>query len=293
MIRIDRSAIPEPAVLGKPYTRGKKKGKTELDLVLAALAAHRAAGKPDAEFSYKFERYKEDEVKTALQALFGGKCAYCETFYSASQPMDVEHWRPKGEVHRDDGEKLKPGYYWLAASWQNLMPSCIDCNRAREQHDIAVGAKVTVGKANQFPLAPGKAHVLQHEPPPDLVAEGALLIDPCVDDPEAFFEYTEEGVIRPRGGLDDNDRSRAEASIRVYALNRSGLVAERREVIRRIDLRLVLIDRLADLRDELRDDRPELASVVEVVISIEADALLALKHPATPFAGLARFFLPD
>jgi hypothetical protein len=33
--------------------------------------------------------------------------------------------------------------------------------------------------------------------------------------------------------------------------------------------------------------------VVEELISIEADALHALKHPATPFAGLARFFLPD
>lgn len=293
MIRVDRSAVPEPAVLTRPFDRGKHKDRTELEVVIAALAAHRAAGQPDEKFTFDYGRYKEDEVKTALDTLFHGKCAYCETFYSASQPMDVEHWRPKGEVHRDDGQKLKPGYYWLAAAWENLMPSCIDCNRAREQYDIAVAARVTVGKANQFPLAPGKNHVLQHEPTPDLAAEGALLVDPCVDDPESFFEYTEEGVIRPRAGLDEGGRARAEASIRVYALNRSGLVAERREVVRRIDHRLALIARLADLRDELQDDRPELATVVEELISIEADALQAMKNATTPFAGVARHFLPD
>lgn len=293
MIRVDRTTVPEPAVLTRPFDKGKNKDKTELEVVIDALKAHRAAGKKDEDFRFDFDRYKADEVKRALETLFHGKCAYCETFYSASQPMDVEHWRPKGEVHGDDGQKLKPGYYWLAAAWENLMPSCIDCNRAREQHDIAVGARVTVGKANQFPLAPGKAHILQHEPPPDLAAEGALLVDPCVDDPEVFFEYTDEGVIRPASGLTPEERLRAEASIRVYALNRSGLVAERREVVRRIDHRLELIARLADLRDELQDDRPELATVVEELISIEADALQAMKRAATPFAGVARFFLPD
>ena len=293
MIAVDRSSAPEPAALSRVSASGQNRGLTESEVVLRALAAHREAGEPDEGFKFSYDRYKDAEVKRALDALFHGKCAYCETFYSASQPMDVEHWRPKGEVHLDDGEKLKPGYYWLAATWENLLPSCIDCNRARTQHDVAEGRAVRIGKANQFPLVPGNTHILQHEPPPDLTAEGALLIDPCVDDPETFFEYTEEGVIRPRDGLDDDDRSRAEASIRVYALNRSGLVSERREVIRRIDHRLELIDRLADLRDELQDERPDLASVVEELISIEADALHAMKRTSAPFAGVARYFLPD
>lgn len=293
MIRVDRSSVAEPAALDRAFASGKNKGKTELEVVVEALERHRAAGKPDHEFSYKYDRYKDGDVKLALEALFAGKCAYCESFYSVSQPMDVEHWRPKGEVQLDDGTKLAPGYYWLAASWQNLMPSCIDCNRARKQHDIAVGREVLLGKASQFPLPEDKSHARAHDPPPDLAAESALLINPCEDDPEEFFEYTEEGVIRPAAGLSAADRRRAEASIRVYALNRSGLVAERREVVRRIDHRLELVDRLADLRDELRDDRPDLATVVEELIAIESDALHAMKRPSTPFAGVARFLLPD
>ena len=41
-----------------------------------------------------FKAYKGRDVPPALEALFGGRCAYCETPYSNSHPVDVEHWRP-------------------------------------------------------------------------------------------------------------------------------------------------------------------------------------------------------
>ena len=47
-------------------------------------------------------------MKRRLDLLFHGKCAYCETFYSASAPVDVEHYRPKGAVSEDPSH---PGYY--------------------------------------------------------------------------------------------------------------------------------------------------------------------------------------
>ena len=80
--------------------------------------------------SYPFKVYGHQQIKDALAALFFNKCAYCETPYAATQPVDVEHFRPKGEVAED---KEHPGYYWLAASWENLFPSCIDFNRERTQ----------------------------------------------------------------------------------------------------------------------------------------------------------------
>ena len=64
------------------------------------------------------------------------KCAYCERIYK----LDVEHYRPKGEV-RDENNNIvqvanyagamidHPGYYWLCYEWSNLLPSCITCNR--------------------------------------------------------------------------------------------------------------------------------------------------------------------
>lgn len=291
MIHVDRSSLPPPEALERPFSAGPNKGKSEAEAVIEALEAHLAGGEPREKFKYPYKRYKEDEAKRTLDALFRGKCAYCETYYSASQPMDVEHWRPKGEVHLDDGTVLKPGYYWLAAHWDNLLPSCIDCNRAREQFDVVEGRAVRLGKANQFPLPPGRDHVLEHERSNALTEEEPLLVNPCEDDPEEFFAYTEEGVIRPAAGLTADERLRAEASIRVYALNRSGLVTERREVIRRIDHRLALLRQLAGLRTELAVDRPDLVTVVEELIALESDALLEATSRASPFAGLARYLL--
>ncbi len=305
MIRVERKA--RPAALDKTPTRGKNKGKTELERVLAALEAHLEPPDPKTPetFTFDYQRYKEDEVKEALDAAFAGKCAYCETYYSASQPMDVEHWRPKGEVHLDDAGQtiLKPGYYWLASDWDNLFPSCIDCNRARKQQDVIAQRRILLGKANQFPVADeatrpmrrvGAVRILSHDPDPgaSTETEAALLVDPCNEDPEALFAYTEEGAIVPRDGLPDKDRDRALASIRVYALNRSALVTERLEVIRRIDHRLSLIDTLADLRADLEAEAlPGLAEIVAQLIQTEATALEAMIAAESPFAGVARFFL--
>lgn len=96
----------------------------------------------------------------------------------------------------------------------------------------------------------------------------------------------------PRHGRSEDDRNRALASIRVYALNRSALVTERLEVIRRIDHRLRLIDTLADLRADLEAEAlPDLAEIVAQLIQTEATALEAMTDAESPFAGAARFFL--
>ena len=49
---------------------------------------------------------KDAEVKAALEKLFYGKCAYCETFYSVQAPVDVEHYRPKSAVEGDDEDDI-------------------------------------------------------------------------------------------------------------------------------------------------------------------------------------------
>ena len=81
---------------------------------------------------HQIAAYKADDVKATLEQAFRGKCAYCESAYSAAQPMAVEHYRPKGEVVIA-GKRTPPGYYWLASAWDNLLPSCTDCNSPRRQ----------------------------------------------------------------------------------------------------------------------------------------------------------------
>ena len=77
---------------------------------------------------FKFAAYKADGVAEALNEMFRGKCAYCESRIRAVHPTDIEHYRPKAAVLMG-GKPEKPGYYWLAAHWENLLASCIFCNR--------------------------------------------------------------------------------------------------------------------------------------------------------------------
>jgi len=286
MIRRKRDRVAEPAALKKTYGKQskapKKPGLTEREAVVAAFEEHVRSGGNPANFKFKFERYQDDDVKKALRQLFGGKCAYCESDYAGTQPMDVEHWRPKSEVH-DNGSVL-PGYYWLASEWTNLLPSCIDCNRARTQFDVVEQREINLGKANQFPVT-GKRLA---SPTDDHLGEMPLLLEPCENDPEAFLRYTEDGVVLPSKDAGE-EYERAMASIRVYALNRSDLVSERLALRRIIDHRLNLIKQLGELRKKITrpKDQP-LRDVVSDLIAGEIDALLAMTHDDQPYAGMVR-----
>ena len=96
MRRVDRSPVAEPSILRKPRPSD---GKSELQLATEHMERIATGEKLGA---FDFARYKEASVKTALEKLFHGKCAYCESFYAGLQPVDVEHYRPKGEVEGGD-----------------------------------------------------------------------------------------------------------------------------------------------------------------------------------------------
>ena len=128
--------------------------------------------------SFTFGAYKLDPVKDALNLTFHFKCAYCESFFGATQPLDVEHFRPKSGVRVDD-DLIWGVYYWLAGSWGNLLPSCTDCNRERRQ-TLPDGTRQTLGKANQFPISSEAKRAGKEG---DERAEGRLLIHPSLDDP--------------------------------------------------------------------------------------------------------------
>ncbi len=194
MIRVDRAKVARPTVLNKRF----RDGSTELDRVTAHMTDPEKKGQ-----SFDFTRYKSAEVKDALEQLFHGKCAYCESAYSATQPVDVEHYRPKGKVEGDDSH---PGYWWLAMEWSNLLPSCIDCNRRRNQKtptvngqgmaaltrhaDVARTEELATGKACAFPLGEGGIRCDDPEgDAADLDAEQALLLDPTRDDPDQHLEF--------------------------------------------------------------------------------------------------------
>src|SRR6266536_5200929 len=155
MIRVPREAIPQTLATD---------GATELQ----NWRKYREKGgkKPS------FKAYKLKAVREALERMFHGKCAYCESFIGHISPTDVEHWRPKGSIRTEDGI-LMDGYWWLAAEWTNLFPACPHCNRPT-RHEAA-GGGTTAGKGMRFPLATARLQAPQEG---DELNEQPLLLNP-------------------------------------------------------------------------------------------------------------------
>jgi hypothetical protein len=295
MRRVDRGTQPGPAALH----RRDGKGLSELDRARAHQGIAAPAPLPGAKArkkkAFAFDAYRSEEVKRRLETLFHGKCAYCESFYASTAPVDVEHYRPKGEVEGGDGH---PGYWWLAMAWDNLLPSCIDCNRRRGQTvgvkagdgeglwSLAApgGVKVSMGKQHSFPIIGARAH----EETASLAAEEALLLDPSRDHPDDHLVFhadpaTPIALVVPKAarpdaavdalplaqGASEADMiaaaararglsARGAVSIQVYGLNRLGLVQARTQLLRRLDfLETVVLDLSEVLHDLGRD--PSLA----------------------------------
>jgi uncharacterized protein (TIGR02646 family) len=271
VISVDRSRVV-PAVLAEP----KRAGLLERAKAIAFYALRKNRTKP-----FPFKAYSRDEVKQALAQLFHGKCAYCENRYAATQPVDVEHWRPKQRVIDEHGREVL-GYYWLAADWSNLLPSCIDCNRERRQEVLPTGEVRLLGKGERFPLRRGSKRARK---PDEERLEDPLLLNPCEPshNVERQLEFTDKGVVRPRRRA---DRERAQASIEVYGLNRSALVQERLEIITLMQQRMRSIEVL--IRFLRRKLEPEARLIIQDLLSHEMAALLRFADRTRPFSAMAQ-----
>lgn len=219
-----------PAVL----RRRNSAGANETREAKAFYRRRENHGKP-----FPFKVYKHKEVLQALERLGHGKCAYCESLYGPTAPADTEHYRPKGAVVVD-GQLRKPGYYWLAAAWSNLLPSCIDCNRART-HSFPDADRHLAGKANQFPIANEASRAKR---PGQEVGEQRLLLHPCLDDPEQHLEFTDRGEVYPRKDSAGVPSRMGSASIEVYGLFRWRLVGARASVQVEVEAELVKAEKL-------------------------------------------------
>jgi len=231
---------------------------------------------------FKFKIYRKDYIKNAIETIFNQKCAYCETRYVVSSPVDVEHFRPKSLVKVD--KEKKPGYYWLASEWTNLLPSCNLCNRS-QTYLMPNNKKETMGKMNFFPLE-DEAH--RATKPGDEQNEKPLLLNPIDDKPENHLEFTSDGVVRPAVDSSGQQSRKGEVSIKVYGLCRPELVEER---AKRAKLILAHIERVKflagkakqypkdeDFKNELRQEFRELRDCLE---------------PSQVYVGMARQITAD
>lgn len=215
---------------------------------------------------------EEFEVRYRLRQLFYNKCAYCEC---VEYKPDVEHYRPKKRV--TGVQRNNHGYYWLCYEWTNLLPACSACNSRS-------------GKWDKFPVA-GQRVLL---PPFDtnnnldiakcsltstyLTVEQPLLLNPEVDEPTDFFKLLWNGRLAPKN---ENDQ-KAEASIRVYDLNRGNLIAARKKIVD--ELRERMMEHFVAFRRGIHD-----AEELQSVLKLSLENFKKDQAPITAYSFVAYY----
>lgn len=279
---IDRNQVAIPASLDGPGSAAERE---------MARAIQHFRTTPDKAFN--FTAYKGDDVVAALNTLFHGKCAYCEASIKAVQPTDIEHFRPKGRVANCPEHY---GYWWLAASWPNLLASCIDCNRRRYQNAIELAhdplddeleGEFLLGKGDQFPILGAQYAMVETD---DHDAEDAALIDPTSRDPKVHLTWLEAqglSLIVPRahdGSLDPYGRH----TYRVFGLNRQGLVELRTARQLEIRAQIAFIERIMDMAITM----PEPYATQQQDIALQQLAsLYNYAKPEQPFSAMVEHLL--
>jgi len=202
MIRIRRKSTAPDTLKSQKVKDAQKK--------IEGIAAQRKPASKDFQ-----SHWGEDDVRTALWEMQHRKCCDCERKRDKNRESDIEHFRPKADV--TEADEAHKGYWWLAYEWPNLFFSCRHCNQGH--------------KKNHFPVA--NQHAVG--PTDSLLAEGALLIDPTVQDPEDFLSY--DWSIKDKKGKDlvfvvpRGDTAEGWTTKNVLGLNQGTLPTDRGEII--------------------------------------------------------------
>lgn len=271
MIHINRANVSIPTVLdfSSPNSKGfQEKIKT---------IEYYEKGENDG---FPFSVYSDPEIQKSLATLFHDKCAYCESLITSTSDLQVEHYRPKNRI-RIKESWTRNGYYWLAADWENLFPSCTRCNQLRRYIDDS-GNIITRGKGSYFPLEDESKRVLSHKD--EINHERPLLLNPCTDNPEEHLRFLEDGSVTHR-------TEKGKHSISVYALFRSGLKKAR--YISYISF-MPWIDEINLVLNELQHCN----DTIEKKIKLERlgrylHNLSSYAEESKPYSGLAKQFIKD
>lgn len=224
MLFVDRNSVAIPSVLLPGGVAEAEKSK----------AAMFFKGKSSSQNWFDFKIYKSAGVKDALNVLFHGKCAWCESRLGSTTPGDICQYRPKNSVAESP---THPGYWWLASEWDNLLLSCPDCNRTRRHEGVASG------KASRFPLddETRRAFDIGEE-----IREKPLLLDPTVDNPADHLVYDREGKVF-------SDTLRGQTTVTVLGLNRPSLIVARKRAITELNYTLEIVLSYAEKEDAFEE----------------------------------------
>lgn len=230
-------------------------------------------------------------AKEQLKKESAGKCAYCEASTEVVAHGDVEHFRPKSV------------YWWLAYCYDNYLFACQICNQTFKGDNFPVhGTQMKLDPPFPATFAPNvtpdelKAIGKMLAPDPLNDADGlpmskfaeaskkekAALVDPYTVDPEEFFKWVADPVLKEVTIKRRNNKvasKRAIAAVeQFYGLNRDEL---KRWRWRTYEMALTL-------KDVLQSGQlpPALAGRVR-------DELKEMMSAQGQFAGMVRYFVKE
>jgi uncharacterized protein (TIGR02646 family) len=178
----------------------------------------------------KFAESRWGVTKKQLFLETKGKCAYCEADTKIVAHGDVEHYRPKSI------------YWWLAYCYDNYLVSCAICNQVHKKDKFPTLNTRMFGLDISSETTNEEIHLLANRlnPDPLIETEGLgyedfkslhsterpLLINPYYENPEDYFAYEADDILREVSiiSLTDDVIPFVEASVDVYGLNRKELV---------------------------------------------------------------------
>jgi len=308
MINVKRLDCPEILKINStPQSKGEWETKDAIEFYRDHLnhkEKYKRTGAKGVRMKQGYSIYSDNTVRELLIRMFNSKCAYCESKITAIYNGDIEHFRPKGEIK--EVNPTRPGYFWLASEWENLLFACPFCNQTNT-HTIKNGIEVekaVFGKHDHFPLDT-EAHRLNHthgviyftdsvsyKQVFDLEESVRLLLNPCKDDAiEKYFKFNDDGAIISSDGLTPFEERKAQKSIITYALHRLPLTTAREEKtiqikaqIRRVEIAITNYNNYMDKSDEEK-------VWFERIMREEMELLHKFKAADQEYSGLARYII--
>jgi uncharacterized protein (TIGR02646 family) len=231
-------------------------------------AEYESSSETAIDFRFDSRIYAAKSVKAALQRAQHDKCAFCESKISHIAYGDVEHFRPKSGYRQNPNDPLtRPGYYWLAYDWGNLLLCCQLCN---QQH-----------KANHFPLMETTQRARSHRD--DIKFEQPLLIHPAEEEPQDFLEF-HGASLRASGG-----NERGTVTIRLLELNRHTILERRLDVLAIISAEIKIRELLSFVRAKYNHSDPFIENEIAAIDErLEKSAVDSAEYAAMVRAALKR-----
>lgn len=138
-------------------------------------------------------------VRDTLLEIQNYRCAYCERLLHSEICNGELKWDGHIEHFRRKDSYFHPE---LTFVWENLFYSCLTKETCGKHKDDYVGSK------EQY----------------------TLLIDPCKENPEDFLIFDNRGRISIRTGLSEENKKRAEFTIKAFHLDDPKLTLKRKEL---------------------------------------------------------------